>query len=292
MSTPVQEGISERLLDRIYIEFLEMPGLHLTRRQAQRLWGLDEQTCLQVLDYLVETKFLCRDGETYKRAVRGAADNAEARMAGARREHPADDRVRRLEPAYERIMHRLADRRAADLRVAAEPRLEPATSSIPLGEDDIRLAARVDVPALITARSRRDRETCARLIHVNGARGRGPFVTFFDDGARAHVEHSSAFRGRECRCDVAILRHRFEQADGGTLFVDDVATFASDAQTALLRLLDARASTAADRHARADRHDVRIIAGASRSLDAERAAGTFREVLFYRLNIIHVARTN
>jgi len=48
------------LLQRAYSEFLEMPGLRLTCRQAQRLWGLDEWTCLRLLESLVDARFLYR----------------------------------------------------------------------------------------------------------------------------------------------------------------------------------------------------------------------------------------
>jgi hypothetical protein len=56
------------ILRRIRGEYLEMPGLRLKPEQAQRLWGLDQQTCFQVLDALVANGFLCRlaDG-TYGR---------------------------------------------------------------------------------------------------------------------------------------------------------------------------------------------------------------------------------
>jgi hypothetical protein len=55
--------------ERIRAEYLEMPGLHLTTRQAQRLWGLDESTCAAVLVALEKEKFLRRTlGETYARA--------------------------------------------------------------------------------------------------------------------------------------------------------------------------------------------------------------------------------
>ena len=47
-------------LYRVYSEFMEMPGLRLTPKQAQRLWGLDEHQCLQLLNHLVEAKFLTR----------------------------------------------------------------------------------------------------------------------------------------------------------------------------------------------------------------------------------------
>lgn len=47
-------------LHRVYSEFMEMPGLRLTPKQAQRLWGLDEHQCLQLLNQLVDAKFLTR----------------------------------------------------------------------------------------------------------------------------------------------------------------------------------------------------------------------------------------
>jgi hypothetical protein len=54
--------VSEQLLHRIRSEFDEMPGLQLTARQAQRLWGLDADTCHHVLTSLLDTKFLHRLG--------------------------------------------------------------------------------------------------------------------------------------------------------------------------------------------------------------------------------------
>ena len=47
------------MLERAYSEFLEMPALRLTSRQAERLWGLDEQSCLRLLEFLVDARFLC-----------------------------------------------------------------------------------------------------------------------------------------------------------------------------------------------------------------------------------------
>ena len=63
----------DQLVRRIRGEYLEMPGLRLTRAQAQRLWGLDEQTCAQLLDSLMEDRFLLRrDDGTYARLAEGA----------------------------------------------------------------------------------------------------------------------------------------------------------------------------------------------------------------------------
>ena len=63
------------MLRRVSGEFLEMPGLRLTRRQAQRMWGFDEHTCQKILDSLVEAGFLCRteDG-MYTRPTEGRAE--------------------------------------------------------------------------------------------------------------------------------------------------------------------------------------------------------------------------
>ena len=63
------------MLQRVYSEFLEMPGLRLTAREAERLWGFDEQTCLKLLEFLVDARFLCRSDEgIYKRLTEGRAE--------------------------------------------------------------------------------------------------------------------------------------------------------------------------------------------------------------------------
>jgi response regulator of citrate/malate metabolism len=81
MSGRTPTGINESTLQRIYGEFLEMPGLRLTCQQAQRLWGLDEQTCRELLDFLVEAKFLCRPAHgAYSRLTDGFAKPPRLRM--------------------------------------------------------------------------------------------------------------------------------------------------------------------------------------------------------------------
>jgi DNA-binding NtrC family response regulator len=88
-----------------------------------------------------------------------------------------------------------------------------------------------------------------------------------------------------------MLRHQFDQARGGTLFLDDVLALATDAQAHLLSLLKERMAPLSSTVAFA-KSRVRIVAGASRHLHAERATGAFCELLFYRLNIIHVDLMN
>ena len=73
----------DTLLTRIRAEFLEMPGLHLTQEQAQRLCGVERELCQQVLDMLVETSFLCvKPTGAYARLSDGA-DSPRSRPAKA-----------------------------------------------------------------------------------------------------------------------------------------------------------------------------------------------------------------
>ena len=74
--------VDDRLLQRVCGEFLEMPGLRLTCKQAQRLWGLDEPTCRELLEYLVDAEFLRHSGPgMYARTSDGVAAFLRLRMA-------------------------------------------------------------------------------------------------------------------------------------------------------------------------------------------------------------------
>jgi DNA-binding NtrC family response regulator len=127
-------------------------------------------------------------------------------------------------------------------------------------EDDIRMAAATHVPVLITCDSAPERERCARLIHGQSRGNDGLFVT--------------------CRGNRS-LRQPFDQARSGTLFIEDLVALSADAQLELLSLLNERIRQGSE-------CAVRILAGASRHLDAERRSGAFSERLFYRLNLIHL----
>ena len=80
MFVQLPDEAKRALVRRVRSEFLEMPGLRLTQSQAQRLWGLDEATCLELLNLLVDEKFLCKKAEgVYHRLT----DGAPLRMAKA-----------------------------------------------------------------------------------------------------------------------------------------------------------------------------------------------------------------
>jgi hypothetical protein len=76
--------IDDVLVQRVCGEFLEMPGMRLTPKQAGRLWGLDEPTCITLLELLVEEKFLSRSREgVYGRCFDGPMAFPSPRMAKA-----------------------------------------------------------------------------------------------------------------------------------------------------------------------------------------------------------------
>jgi hypothetical protein len=81
-----------RLMRRIWAEFMEMPGLGLTKPQAQRLWGIDERTCAELLEGLVVLQFLRRgfDGR-YRRVSEGRDSSTPARMAKVDRKSPVEE---------------------------------------------------------------------------------------------------------------------------------------------------------------------------------------------------------
>ncbi len=84
MSNALPDVLSELLLQRIRAECVEMLGLRLSRQQAQRLWGLDEDACGQILEFLVKTGFLTLAApDTYGRLTDGPVAYPRLRTAKA-----------------------------------------------------------------------------------------------------------------------------------------------------------------------------------------------------------------
>ena len=84
MGEPLLNVSREQMIRRISCEFLEMPGLRLTAEQAQRLWGLDQQSCSDILSELVSTSFLARTADgRYARASEDIVRFPPVRMARA-----------------------------------------------------------------------------------------------------------------------------------------------------------------------------------------------------------------
>ena len=87
---------------------------------------------------------------------------------------------------------------------------------------------------------------------------------------------------------VADRRGKFEVADGGTIFLDEIGDMSLKTQAKVLRVLQEQVDGAGRRHRRASRSTSRVLAATNKDLQAEIRAGRFREDLYFRLNVIPI----
>jgi two-component system response regulator HydG len=153
--------------------------------------------------------------------------------------------------------------------------------------DTVAQVAPSEATVLITGESGTGKEMIAGAIHFNSRRREGPFVkincaaiteTLLESELFGHDK--GAFTGADRRKEG-----KFRQANGGTIFLDEVSEMSLAMQVKLLRVLQEREITRVGGD-EAVKVDVRVIAATNRDLAEEIGAGRFREDLFYRLNVV------
>jgi transcriptional regulator with PAS, ATPase and Fis domain len=153
----------------------------------------------------------------------------------------------------------------------------------------VKVIAGGDSSVLITGESGTGKELIANLIHHSSARRNRPFVAV-SCAILAETLIESELFGHERGAFTNAIKDRpgrFELAEGGTLFLDDIDDVPLAMQVKLLRVLQTRLVERVG-SVRAIPIDVRVLTGSKRDLRKLVAAGTFREDLFYRLNVIPV----
>lgn len=169
------------------------------------------------------------------------------------------------------------------------PRLEGASEAVRRLEDNIARVATFDCSVLITGETGCGKEEVARAIHLAGPRRERPFVAINCGGLVADLAESQLF-GHEKGAFTGAFgssRGAFRAADGGIIFLDEIGELPIDLQPKLLRVLQRWEVTPVG-STEAHPIDVQVIAATNRDLEAEVAAGSFREDLLYRLNTIHL----
>lgn len=155
--------------------------------------------------------------------------------------------------------------------------------------DMVDRAAPSKSTALITGESGTGKELIAKAIHFTSPRKKGPFISVNCMALNPGVLESELFGHEKGSFTGAVARKRgrFELAHGGTLFLDEIGELSQDLQVKLLRVLQERSF---ERVGGSDaiNVDIRIIVATNKNLQAAVQAGTFREDLYYRLNVVHL----
>src|SRR3982751_6063022 len=156
----------------------------------------------------------------------------------------------------------------------------------------VKLAQQVapsDASVLITGESGTGKEVLARFVHAKSNRARAPFISINCAAIPEHLLESELFGHEKGSFTGAIARRigKFEESSGGTLLLDEISEMDVRLQAKLLR---ARHERVIDRvgGTRPVPVDIRIIATSNRNLTEAVKAGSFREDLFYRLNVVNL----
>ncbi|MGL4728991.1 MAG: sigma-54-dependent transcriptional regulator [Bosea sp. (in: a-proteobacteria)] len=162
----------------------------------------------------------------------------------------------------------------------------------PLMERVVKLAeqvARSEAPVLITGESGTGKEVIARHLHKHSLRKAKPFVAVNCAAIPDNLLESELFGHEKGAFTGAVARRvgKFEEADGGTLLLDEISEMDVRLQAKLLRAIQERVIDRVG-GAKPVPVDIRILATSNRNLTEEVRKGTFREDLFYRLNVVHL----
>ncbi len=154
----------------------------------------------------------------------------------------------------------------------------------------IERVADTDSTILVTGQSGTGKELVARALHFNSRRQAAPFVPVNCSALPENLLESELFGHRKGSFTGAVNDKKglFHEADGGTIFLDEISSMPLLLQSRLLRVLQDREVRRVGDNT-ATYVNVRVIAATNEPLEARIKAGTFREDLYYRLNVIPIA---
>ena len=211
--------------------------------------------------------------------LRMIADHLAAAIANARALGEIDSLKTRLEQENEYLREEVQQAAAFGDLIGQAPALQAVTRQI-------ELVAPTNAAVLILGESGTGKEVVAREIHRHSRRAERPLIKV-NCAAIPRELYESEFFGHAKGAFTGALRDRagrFELADSGTIFLDEIGEIPLDLQAKLLRVLQ-EGEIERIGEERTRKIDVRVIAATNRNLRAETEAGRFRQDLFYRLSV-------
>ncbi len=147
----------------------------------------------------------------------------------------------------------------------------------------------VDATVLISGESGTGKELVAKAIHFSGKRSKGPFIAINCGAIPESLIESELFGHEKGSFTGADKSHtgKFEQAQDGTIFLDEIGTMRADLQIKLLRVLQEKKVEPIGSHVSTDL-DVRVLAATNEDLELKVRKGSFRTDLYHRLNVFHI----
>ena len=154
---------------------------------------------------------------------------------------------------------------------------------------EVEQVAQADTSVIITGESGTGKELVARAIHSNSPRKYFPLISVHCGALSESLLESELFGHEKGAFTGAAFtrKGRFEMADGGTIFLDEIGTISAKMQVELLRVLETRSFIRVGGNKEIG-SDFRIIWATNRDLGEMVKQGTFREDLFYRLNVVNI----
>ena len=190
--------------------------------------------------------------------------------------------VSQLEQEQRELRHRLSGDTFEDM-IGTSQKMQDVFSII-------RKVATTDAPVLITGESGTGKELVARAIHRLSIRGSKPFIPINCGAIPENLIESELFGHEKGTFTGAHAQRkgRFEMAEGGTLFLDEVGDLPLSLQVKLLRFLQEKTIERVGGREQIE-VDTRVLAATNRDLEEAMKNGTFREDLYYRLNVVKIA---
>lgn len=154
---------------------------------------------------------------------------------------------------------------------------------------EVESVAQSNSSVIITGESGTGKELIARAIHANSPRKYFPLVSVHCGALSESLLESELFGHEKGAFTGATFNRkgRFEMADGGTIFLDEIATISPKMQIELLRVLESKTFVRVGGNKEIS-SDFRVICATNRDLTSMMKNGTFREDLFYRLNVVNI----